>query len=272
MPAETDNPPAAPAQEPLTRWVCACAYDGTDFLGWQSQAGGNTIQDYIETRLAALFKRPVRIHGSGRTDSGVHAKAQVFHFDAHWPHPVEHLLRALRSGLPAGIQVYRVRRAPPGFHARYDATGKRYIYRMHLGWASPMEARYCWSLGARRPDLALMRDAASRLLGTHDFTAFGALRSGASEQDSPVKDLRRLDLTLRGRKLTLTTEASGYLYKMVRTLTGTLVEVGLGKLTPDDVERILRSRVRTPAIVTAPAHGLMLDRVWYPPTTRPKAP
>ena len=155
-----------------TRFKCFCAYDGTDFRGWQSQACGNTIQDFIERRLAEIFSEKIRIHGSGRTDAGVHAKAQVFHFDAAWAHSAQNLLSALRCGLPAGIQIFRVARAKEGFHARYSAVGKRYVYNIYEGYAPPYKSRYCWSLGRRKLDVKKMNEAAAGLLGEHDFTAF----------------------------------------------------------------------------------------------------
>ncbi|WOO41214.1 tRNA pseudouridine(38-40) synthase TruA [Rubellicoccus peritrichatus] len=244
------------------RWRAVCAYDGSELHGWQSQPGGNTVQDFIEARLGEIFSQPVRIHGSGRTDAGVHAKAQVFHFDGVWKHPPEHLGRALKCGIPASIQIVRVDRAKPDFHARFSATGKRYVYRIYHGDAPPWESRYCWSMGRRRLDIEAMNDAARRLLGKHDFTAFGANR-GDGSTDNPVKDMRRLEISKRGSHLTLTTEASGYLYKMVRSLTGSLVEVGLGKLSPDELEAIFKSRQRPYRIQTAPANGLWLEKVFY---------
>ncbi len=245
-----------------TRWKGTVAYDGTAFLGWQSQRGGNTIQDFIESRLAAILKQPVRIHGSGRTDSGVHARAQVFHFDAVWPHPVAHLHRALLSGLPEAILVRSVVRAPPGFHARSSATGKRYVYRLYEGYALPFDNRFVASMGRRCLDDAAMRAAAAYLVGHHDFSAFRADRGDGSAED-PVKDLRRLDVVRRGRNLRIITEADGYLYKMVRSLAGALIDVGLGKLTPEQVAGILENRRRTALVVTAPARGLTLERVFY---------
>lgn len=239
-----------------------CAYDGTAFYGWQSQAGGNTVQDFIEARLAVIFKQPVRIHGSGRTDSGVHAKAQVFHFEADWAHPATDLLRALRSGLPAGIQVQRISPARKDFHARFSATGKRYRYRLYEGYAPPWEDRYCWSLGNRRLDLAAMQAAAEPLRGEHDFTAFGANRGDGSE-DNPLKDMRKIEIVRRGSQVSITYEASGFLYKMARSLTGTLVETGLGKLSAADVAGILKSRQRDERVTTAPACGLWLEKVYY---------
>lgn len=238
------------------------AYDGTDFEGWQSQRSGNTVQDHIERRLAQIFQEPIRIHGSGRTDAGVHAKAQVFHFDGAWHHPEEHLLRALRSGFPDAIQVTRVKQVSDSFHARYSATGKRYRYRLYEGFALPAENRYCWSLGNRKTDIAPMRAGAARLLGEHDFTAFAANRRDESKEN-PVKELRKLDITRQGPRITITTEASGYLYKMVRSLVGALVDVGVGKLTPDDLEAILESGRRTARVATAPPQGLSLERVFY---------
>lgn len=244
------------------RWKCTVAYDGSDFEGWQAQASGHTIQQFLERRLSVIFERPVRIHGSGRTDSGVHATGQVFHVDGDWPHGSETLIRALRAGFPDSIQVFAAEVVPDTFHARYSVTGKRYIYRMLEGFASPFETRYCYSLGNHRLDLSQMNAAAVRLLGKHDFSAFGA-NSRAARTVDPVKDLRVLEVHREGSRLTLVTEGSGYLYKMVRTLAGCLIEVGKGKLTPDEVEAILVGRVRTAAVCTAPARGLTLERVDY---------
>jgi tRNA pseudouridine38-40 synthase len=128
------------------RWKCTCAYDGGGFAGWQSQVGGTAIQDVIEARLAAIFGRPVRIHGSGRTDAGVHAHGQVFHFDAEWRHGTGKLLAAFRTGLPATIQIKSVRPVAAEFHARFQAKGKRYVYHLHLGDADPFTRPYCWAI------------------------------------------------------------------------------------------------------------------------------
>ena len=202
------------------------------------------------------------MHGSGRTDSGVHAKGQVFHFDAEWNHPTEHLLRALQSGIPSSIRVRSVSRAVRNFHARHSAKGKRYSYRFFEGLASPFETRYCWSLGNMRLDAELMNEAASPLLGEHDFSSFTANQGDGSEEN-PVKNLKRLEVKKKGRRMRMTTEAGGYLYKMVRTLAGALVEVGIGKLRPEDLCEALEARKRTALIPTAPAHGLCLERVFY---------
>jgi tRNA pseudouridine38-40 synthase len=245
----------------VPRWRCTCAYDGGDFSGWQSQPGGKAVQDGIERRLQAIFGRAVRIHGSGRTDAGVHALGQVFHFDAIWPHGAAKLLAALRSGLPPTIQVRSARMVPAGFHARFSARGKVYFYQLHQGGpADPFLHPFCWSI--HQPlDVAAMRAAARRLAGRHDFRAFSAF-NGAEQRDT-TRHLRRLEITGRGSRLRITAEADGFLYRMVRSLVGALVAVGQGKLTPAQVETILRSAHRTHEVQTAPPQGLFLARVLY---------
>ena len=245
------------------RWKCTVAYDGTEFEGWQSQPGGNTIQDFLERRLAVLMGAPVRIHASGRTDSGVHARAQVFHFDGHWPHGPETLLKALKCGYPRSIQVTQAEPVDAAFHGRYSVIGKRYTYHFYEGDAPPFETLYTCSLSHRRLDDAAMHACAATLIGVHDFSAFAA-RHRDVEAENPIKDLRRLDLVRHGPRITLTTEASGYLYKMVRSLAGALADAGFGKLSPADFTEILASRTRTNRVPTAPAEGLFLDRVFYP--------
>ncbi|MEX2045496.1 MAG: tRNA pseudouridine(38-40) synthase TruA, partial [Opitutus sp.] len=237
-----------------------CAYDGTGFAGWQSQAGGTAIQDVIEARLAQIFKRLVRIHGSGRTDSGVHARGQVFHFDADWRHSPEKLLAAFRSRLPASIQIKSIRRVTRAFHARFDATGKRYDYQVHLGDADPFTRRYCWPV-FRDLDVGAMQRASAVLVGRHDFRALTAL-NGPPREDT-IRELRRLVVARRGRRITISAESEGFLYKMVRSLVGALVAVGEGKLSVAELHRILRSRTRTAMVQTAPPQGLFLTRVYY---------
>jgi tRNA pseudouridine38-40 synthase len=237
------------------------AYDGTGFGGWQSQPGGNTVQDVVERRLAEIFGRVVRVHGSGRTDAGVHARGQVFHFAADWRHGTAKLLAALRAGLPPTIQVTAVRRAGADFHARFSATGKIYRYELiHGGVAGPFDYQYCWAMPYAL-DVAAMRATAAALCGRHDFRAFCA--DNREERGSTVRDLRRLDVAARGRRLTVTAEADGFLYKMVRSLVGALVAVGQGKLTPEEVVALLHGRKRTHRVGTAPPQGLFLMRVIY---------
>lgn len=245
-----------------TRWKCVCAYDGTSFAGWQSQPGRNTIQDVIETRLATVVGVPARIHASGRTDAGVHARGQVFHFDAAWRHGRERLRAALAAGLPPAIQIKSVRPAARDFHARFSATGKIYTYHLHLGEADPFIRPFVWPIQRRQPlDLPLMQQAAAILRGRHDFAAYAAESERGPEET--VRDLRRLEMVRRGRRVRLIFEADGFLYKMVRSLAGALVAVGEGKLDLDEVASLLKGARRTEVVQTAPPQGLFLERVLY---------
>jgi tRNA pseudouridine38-40 synthase len=244
------------------RWKCVCAYDGGGFAGWQSQPGGNSVQDVIEARLAQIFGEPRRIHGSGRTDAGVHARGQVFHFDAPWRHGADRLKAALRVNLPAALQIKSVAPIEPTFHARFSATGKRYTYHLFLGDADPFLRPHVWSIERPQPlKLELMAAAAERLRGRHDFAAYAA--NNGQEREDSVRDLRRVELQRRGRHVKLVFEADGFLYKMVRSLVGALVSVGEGKLTLEQVSQLLEGARRTEAVQTAPPQGLFLDRVFY---------
>jgi tRNA pseudouridine38-40 synthase len=250
------------SKPPIQRWKCVCAYDGTSFAGWQSQSPekGIGVQDVIEKRLAQIFGAPVRIHGSGRTDSGVHALEQVFHFDAAWRHGSPKLLAAFRVGLPPAIQVKSAKPVAADFHARFNATGKRYVYHLQLGEADPFNHPYCWAV-FRPLDIRAMQEAAKILRGRQDFSAFTAF-NGQDRADA-VRDLRRLDVIRRGRRVRIVAEADGFLYKMVRSLVGVLVSVGEGKLSPERVREVLRSRKRTEQVLTAPPQGLFLAKVFY---------
>lgn len=244
------------------RWKCICAYDGTDFDGWQRQPGSLAVQNYIEAALSQIFDRAVEIQGSGRTDAGVHAHGQCFHFDADWAHAPEKLLRALHSILPTSIRIHSAREVSDNFHARFSVTSKRYIYRYYLGRADPVDARYVWACRDLPVDLEAMQAAADALTGTHDFTAYSASH-GKDNDPNPVKTVTRLALKQRGKHLRLDTEGSGFLYRMVRSFAGALYAVGRGRLTPDDIAKILESKERTHRIVTAPGKGLFLDKVFY---------
>jgi tRNA pseudouridine38-40 synthase len=244
------------------RWKCTCAYDGTDFDGWQRQPGGGAVQNYIEAALTQIFDLPLQLHGSGRTDAGVHARGQCFHFDANWAHEAEKLVRALHSILPTSIRINSVKSVSDDFHARFSVSGKRYLYNYYLGRADPVDERYLWACRDLPLDLKVMQAAADRLLGTHDFSAYSATH-GKENDPNPVKTITRLKLRQRGKFIRLDAEGSGFLYRMVRSIAGALYAVGRGRLAPDDIAEILESRKRTHRIVTAPAKGLFLDRVFY---------
>jgi tRNA pseudouridine38-40 synthase len=246
--------------EKIQRWKCLCAYDGGHFTGWQSQASGDAVQDVLERRLREVLKHDIRIHGSGRTDSGVHALGQVFHFDAGWTHGAEKLRVALQSRLSRAILLKSLRPAPASFHARFSARGKIYRYEIFSGEADPFTAPFCWPL-KNELDWKEIDTAAAVLRGRHDFKAFSA--DNGTERETTVRDLRRLEIRRNGRRIRLIFEADGFLYKMARSLAGTLVNVGLGKLTARDVRELLKSGVRTPQVRTAPPQGLFLLKVFY---------
>lgn len=244
------------------RWKVVCAYDGSEFEGWQSQPGGRSVQDVIEARLGCIAGEPVRIHGSGRTDAGVHAKAQVFHFDLRWRHGAQRLLAALRVGIPPALQICSVRAVRPEFHARFDVIRKRYEYRIYLGNPDPFIRRFVWGLDRPEPmDFRAMDEAARHLRGRHDFAAFSAL-NGRGREDT-VRRLDRFEFSRKGRNLRIVAEADGFLYKMVRTLVGALVAVGMRKVSPERIRSMLEDGRRPPEVETAPAKGLCLTRVWY---------
>ena len=244
------------------RWKCTCAYDGTDFDGWQRQPGGGAVQNHIQSALTQVFDFPLQLHGSGRTDAGVHARGQCFHFDAEWLHKPEKLVRALHSILPTSIRIKSVKSVSEDFHARLSVSGKRYIYNYYLGRADPVDDRYVWACRDLPLDLEEMQAAADRLLGTHDFSAYSATH-GKENDPNPVKTVSRLQLKQRGKFIRLDAEGSGFLYRMVRSIAGALYAVGRGRLTPEDIAVILESKKRPHRIVTAPAKGLFLDKVYY---------
>lgn len=249
-------------EESPQRWKVLCAYDGRGFAGWQSQKGGDGIQDVIEARLARILPSAPRIHASGRTDAGVHARGQVFHFDAPWKHGPTKLAAALSAGLPESLQIRSVQAVSSSFHARFSATGKTYRYHLHLGPADPFTSPYCWG-GLHSLELRRMRQAAKLLVGRHDFQAFSAFNG--SERNDTVRELRRLSLSTHGRRIIITAEADGFLYKMVRSLVGALVAVGQGKLSLERLPILLKGAARNSEVPTAPARGLFLDSVRYAP-------
>ncbi len=246
----------------MTRWKCLCSYDGTRFAGWQRQPTKDAIQDTIERSLTKIFKTPILTQGSGRTDAGVHALGQVFHFDADWGHGVEKLIAAIGSSLPDSIQILSAEQVDESFHARHSATGKKYHYRIFRGVADPFQTAYCLSIPYDL-DLDAIRLAGSALIGTHDFTAFAAENGDASAMEKTIKTFRSFELIEKGPEVRMVFEASGFMYKMVRSLTGGLLRVGGGRLSPEAFKAILENRQRTKDIVTASPQGLFLEQVFY---------
>lgn len=248
----------------MVTYKLTLAYDGTDYAGWQLQSNGTAVQEIVERAIERIFREKVRVHGSGRTDAGVHALGQVAHFHvskARATIPLKNLRRAFNGALPPGVRVLKVERVANDFHARFLAHEKTYRYRIFCGEVmDPFLQR--WAAYWPRPlDLAAMRRAARVLAGRHDFAAFSA--NPRREQESTVRTLKRLSVARRGKLVTITATADGFLYKMVRSLAGALVKVGAGKLTAADIQCILASKKRTALVETAPPHGLFLVRVKY---------
>jgi tRNA pseudouridine38-40 synthase len=235
-------------------------YDGTDFQGFQVQAEGRTVQGEIERALQRLTQVPTRVVGAGRTDSGVHAKGQVIAFRVPWRHRVADLHRGLNAVLPADLSLRRMGRAPEGFHPRYSAVARLYRYTVWTGDVrSPLVARYAHQESAP-VDMAAMRQATECVIGTHDFAAFGRPPQG----DSTHREVMRAVWSQQDRFLTFDIEANAFLYRMVRSLVGTMLWVGTGRLPPGNMERILESADRSQAAPPAPACGLCLMHVIYP--------
>ena len=242
------------------RWKCGCAYDGADFGGWQVQSEQPSVQSSIEAALEEIFKRRVKIAGSGRTDAGVHALEQVFHFDFDWAHNPSKLLRAMGTKLPESIRPLWVEAAPDDFHARFSARSKRYLYKIFVGRASPFDSRYCWSV-RECGDLEKMNQALQLLIGKRDFAAFAANRG--EEYESTERTMRDARLVSDGNYLRLSFEADGFMYKMVRSLVGALVNVACNRLSLEDFADLLETKKRSPLVYAAPPQGLYLEKVFY---------
>ena len=236
-------------------------YDGGRYKGWQKQGNtDNTIQDKLEALLSCLLEQPVEVAGSGRTDAGVHARLQVCSFRAETALSCGELLAALRQYLPEDVGALALEEAEPRFHARLSCREKSYVYRI---WNSAepqvFERSYCWIL-PEALDVGAMKEAAALLCAEHDFSAFCANKH---MKKSAVRDLRSIEITRDGPELRLRFTGDGFLYHMVRILTGTLVEVGLHQREAGEMPAILASRDRSRAGFTAPAKGLCLWEVRY---------
>ncbi len=236
------------------------AYDGSRYHGWQRLKSEQTIQGKIESVLSEMTGHQVEIHGAGRTDAGVHARAQSAHFKIQTACSPKEIARYLNRYLPEDIAVIDCAYAEERFHARLNATGKRYIYRI---WNSDtpnvFERKYLCRVEDPL-DVEKMQQAAGELLGRHDFRAFCGNKK---MKKSTVRTLYRAQVERVGAEVRMTFEGTGFLQNMVRILAGTLMEVGMGKRAPADMRRILESEDRTQAGITMPPHGLILDAVFY---------
>ena len=238
------------------------AYDGALFRGWQSQAGGETIQDRIESAFENVAGEKIRVHGAGRTDAGVHALGQCAHADV----PAAKLApeiwaNALNASLPPQIRIVQCRFVPRTFHARFASRGKIYRYRIATGPVLlPFELGRAWHV-VRELDEKALRGCANAFVGTHDFAGFAANRGKAPE--STERTIRKVRIRRSAAAIVLEFDGNGFLYKMVRLMVGAIVRCGLGKETVAEVRARLRNPVRDNARLVAPAGGLTLVRVRY---------
>lgn len=257
--------PASPLGDSgLTRWRLDFGYDGTDFLGWARQPGLRTVQDVLETAFATVLRLPEspRLTVAGRTDTGVHAIGQVAHLDlVNRPRDVADLLRRLAGVLPADIRIRTLAVAPDGFDARFGALGRHYRYRVTDGFADPLRRRdtVAWP---RALDVEAMNRAALGLLGEQDFTSYCKPREGATT----IRTLRELEATREADAVVVfRVHADAFCRHQVRSMVGALLAVGEGRRALDWPRDMLVARVRSPLIHVAPARGLTLVEVDYPP-------
>lgn len=236
------------------------AYDGTRFFGWERQPGRETIQGKLEGVLTKLAEKPVEVIGAGRTDAGVHARAMVANFLLDTVLPPEEIRDYLNRYLPDAIAVQEVKEASERFHARYKAVGKTYRYTCFDGPVKPVFDRRYVTVLDFHPDLEKMREAVAFLTGEHDFASFCG---NPHMKKSTVRVVDSMEITRRKDYLFFTFHGTGFLQNMVRILVGTLLEVGRGRLTPDEVQKILEAEDRRLAGPTAPPEGLCLMKVDY---------
>ena len=239
-------------------------YDGGGYHGWQRQKNGLSIQQVLEEKIGVITGEKVKVIGSGRTDAGVHALAQGAHFKTACGIPAGNLLKGINSLLPADIVLKSLEEADEGYHARIDAKGKIYLYQIfNSPTRTALYRHYAWIVHCPL-DLDLMREAAGCLIGRHDFTSFSSVHTDVISFE---RELRRIEivgyLSDEHPLIKIFVEADGFLRYMVRTIVGTLVEVGRGKRQPEDVAAILKGRDRKLAGMTAPPQGLFLKEVLY---------
>ena len=245
------------------------AYDGRPYQGWGTQPHGNTVQDHIEAALAAVAKEPVRIHASGRTDTGVHAIAQVVHFDAPAAMTMNprNWVPALNTKLPATIRIMDADEVQGDFHARFSAVSKTYTYDLCTAPVlPPMLAGRAWHL-PRQLDITRLEQALAILEGEHCFRAFAAKRGNETEESIYVRKLTKCQLEVIPLGYQISYQGSGFLYKMARLLTGAAVYTGQGRISPAELKNLLNQSADLPhgrSPFCAPPDGLVLDRVEYP--------
>lgn len=236
------------------------AYDGSAYHGWQVQDNADTVQGRFEKAVERVFGEHIAVHGCSRTDTGVHANEFCLNFRSELDIKDDNLIMALNTYLPDDIAVLKCKKVPLDFHARFDCVSKQYIYRIKEGKIKD-PFNYNKVLLYKYPlNVGEMKKASSHFIGKHDFSSFCASGSTVS---SNVRTVKFADVEKKGDEVVFTVEADGFLYNMVRIMTGTLLYVSQGKIKADDIADIIESKDRTKAGITAPAHGLYLNKVNY---------
>ncbi len=235
-------------------------YIGTRYCGWQKQKNDPTIQGTIEEVLLNLYKEKIKVKGAGRTDAGVHATGQVANFFAPDFIPPEKLFIILNNNLPKDIRIKNIKYVDPQFDAQKNASSKIYRYQIYnRPYASPFMEPFCYCV-KQKLNFKLMEESLKYFIGKKDFTSFCVKRS---QKENNVRVVKMATLKKRGNLLIFKIEANGFLHKMVRNIVGTLIEIGKGKLMPEDVNKIFNKRKREEAGPTSPAKGLFLEKVKY---------
>ena len=247
----------------MSRFLIELQYDGTDFVGWQEQPNGRTVQGELQERLSTILRTPIKIVGAGRTDTGVHATSMIAHLDVSQElgERLPDAIYRLNRFLPPDIFVLRLQRVAPDFHARFSATSRSYGYYITL-YPSPFRRKY-HTLVTTPLDFEQMNEAARKLLGQHDFSSFSKKHSDVTNHLCTVTQAEWQELSQGAWVFRIT--ANRFLRSMVRALVGTLIEVGIGHLTPEDFAAILERADDQYPFNTAPATGLRLEAVTYPP-------
>ena len=235
-------------------------YKGTNYVGWQRQENGNSIQEEIEKAIKLVTGEKVNLIGSGRTDSGVHAKGQVANFMTKSKIPADKFKLALNTKLPKDISIINSKKVEEDFHARYDATGKRYKYLIYNNpIRSPFYNDFAYFLSYPL-DYEEMDKTLNYFIGTYDFTSFMAANSSVK---TTIRTINYLSLEKKGNLIIINIEGNGFLYNMVRIIVGTIVDVGRGRIKPNSISQIIASKNRKAAGHTAPPEGLYLEKVYY---------
>ena len=241
------------------RYKMTVAYDGTDFSGWQIQNGKRTVQGEIEKALYDLTGEKTRITGSGRTDTGVHAVGQVVHFDSDTSIPEKRLYKAINAHLPKDIRVLSCDKTEEDFNACRSAKRKTYKYKMYVA-ETPLPTKDRYALCVLKTDFEKMKSVCSKIEGTHDFKAFSSTGSSAT---TSVRTIYSCLLESKGQDIVLTVCGNGFLYNMVRIIAGTILEIGMGRRSEEDIEKAFSTQERKYAGKTLDAKGLCLEKVEY---------